>query len=246
MNFIKFFVPVLLFFNIASAQLELENEECTADLFVETDLKEASIYLNGRPSGLGKLSVTISKGTYVITAKENLNSWNLKSFTDTLLADECRKYTLSYKFSTQIYLKTDPQDVYVYNGNTLYGHTPLFIDQSLVGKSIELRKPGYEDRIVLLENLKNSEIIKLNYKGKEEDRSFFEKDLFKILTGSLLVLGGTTAYFKLKADNEFEKYQFSSSSQSLKNTRRYDLISGISFAALQVNFGVLIYYLLFD
>ncbi len=247
MNFIKIFSIVLFFFSIVCAQQEISSGECQAVLFVETDLKDALIYLNGSLAGFGKLEKSISKGRYTITVKENINNWNAKSCIDTLWADECREYKLDYNFSTRIYLRTDPQDVYVYSGDTLYGHTPLLIDQAaLNGKSIELRKPGYQDKILSLIAIEDNEIVKLDYKGQAVDRSFFEKDIFKILTGTLVVLGSTTAYFKLKADDEFEKYQFNGSSQSLKNTRRYDLISGISFAALQINFGVLIYYFLFD
>jgi hypothetical protein len=63
---------------------------------------------------------------------------------------------------------------------------------------------------------------------------------------SIVVLGGITAYYKIKADKRFDDYQATGDGALLNETRKYDLISGISFAALQVNFGFLIYYFLKD
>jgi len=78
----------------------------------------------------------------------------------------------------------------------------------------------------------------------EKDEKFFNSTLSKILVGSAVVLGGVSAYFKLKADKEFTNYSFDKNYESSYNT--YDTISGISFGLLQVNIGILIYYILSD
>ena len=86
--------------------------------------------------------------------------------------------------------------------------------------------------------------MKFNDESREE--SFFEKDIFKVLTAGIVVLGGATAYFKIKADNKFEEFEFSGNGKLLDETRKYDLISGITFTALQINFGLLLYYFLIE
>jgi hypothetical protein len=80
--------------------------------------------------------------------------------------------------------------------------------------------------------------------GEVEKVSFYERSLFKYLLAGIVVLGGTTAYFKLKADEKFDAYEITGDQELLDETERYDLISGITFTALQINFGVLIYFFL--
>lgn len=246
MNFIKVHFIVISFTVLLFPQQEIIRGDCEADLKVETDSRSSLIFLDGNFAASGNLQISLPHGKYIISAKENIEKWNAKTFTDTFLIDDCGEYKTYYTFNDDVYLKTEPQDVEVYSGGILYGYTPLFINPDSFNRSIELRKEGYESKILQPGDLLTDDIIKLNYEGKTAGRSFFEKDIFKILVGSLAVLGATTAYFKLKADDEFEDYQFNGSSRSLDNTRRYDLISGISFAALQINFGVLIYFFILD
>jgi hypothetical protein len=246
MNFIKISFLTFIFAINVFPQEKNGGGDCNADLNVETDSRSSVIFINGSLAGSGNLRISLPHGRHIITAKKNVDEWNAKTFTDTLLISDCREYKVGFIFSPDVYLKTDPQDVSVYSGGILYGHTPLFINTDSFKKRIELKKEGYQNKVLQPVDLTKGEIIKLNYTGKKAEKSFFEKDIFKILAGSMAVLGATTAYFKLKADDEFENYQFNGSSSSLDNTRRYDLISGISFAALQINFGVLIYFFLFD
>ncbi|HVO75747.1 MAG TPA: hypothetical protein VMT35_17090 [Ignavibacteriaceae bacterium] len=247
MSSIKITVYILILLTAANAQDNPGSGECKPELSIKTDLSSSTILLNGKIAGTGDLDSSVQKGKYIINVEENSEEWNAKVFSDTINIEECLVYNFNYKFKTGTYLQTNPEDVYVYRGDSLFGHTPLFIGKpDFLGNILELRKPGYENKIISPEDIKNNPVIKLNYVGKPNGKNFFERDIFKYLVGSIVVLGGATAYFKLKADNEFDDYQITGSRQSLKNTRRYDLISGISFAALQVNFGVLIYYFLGD
>ncbi|MCK9280335.1 MAG: hypothetical protein M0P71_06935 [Melioribacteraceae bacterium] len=83
--------------------------------------------------------------------------------------------------------------------------------------------------------------IKFPYENNDK---FFNSTLSKILVGSAVVLGGVSAYFKLKADKEFENHSNNNNYESNYNT--YDTISGVSLGLLQVNIGILIYYFLSD
>ncbi len=150
-------------------------------------------------------------------------------------------FGITVKAQDTLYLKTDPDDAYVLKNDSLIGHTPLFISGSL--GEVFLTKPGYEQKSVNLAGYDNSP-VSLKFTAKKTPTNFFESSVFRIFVSSIVVLGGITAYFKVKADKRYADYQASGDGNLLTETRRYDLISGISFAALQVNFGFLIYYFL--
>lgn len=76
--------------------------------------------------------------------------------------------------------------------------------------------------------------------------NFFTSTTFKILIGSAAVLGGISAYFKIKADKKYDDYLNTKNQSTLDEVDRLDLISGISFGLLQINFGYLIYKFLTD
>lgn len=126
----------------------------------------------------------------------------------------------------------------------MIGYTPLFLSNNF--QEIELRKNDYEKKIINPNSILPGHAIDLNFIGSRKGKSFFEKDAFKILIGSIVVPGSTTAYFKLIANDKFDDYQTTGSQSSLNDTRKYDLISGITMGLLQINFGVLIYYFLTD
>ena len=162
-----------------------------------------------------------------------LNSSNLDSLKSELIVLE-----------KEVLLNSSPQDAYVFYKDSLIGNTPLFVQKSF--SKLTLRKSGYDDTSILFDNIVPRKSVPMNFNGQEKEKSFFEKDIFKILTAGIVVLGGTTAYFKLKADNKFEEYEFSGNGELLDDTRKYDLISGITFTALQINFGLLLYYFLIE
>ena len=126
----------------------------------------------------------------------------------------------------------------------MLGNTPLFIP--LKYDLIELSKPGYQSKIIHLNQLSSNNLINLKYTGENVTKSFYEKEIFKILVGTMVLLGGTTAYFKLKADNRYESYLSTENQTYLDQTKKFDTISGITMTALQINFGILIFYFLTD
>ncbi len=166
----------------------------------------------------------------------NLHSSNLSS---TESSD-----SLANEVANEILLNSSPQDAYVFQNDSLIGNTPIFVQNRIT--NFTLRKKGYADMNILFDQIKPGQIFPLNFVGFEKEKSFYEKDIFKILTAGIVVLGATTAYFKLEADNKFKEYENSGNNNLLDETRKYDLISGITFAALQINFGLLLYYFLIE
>lgn len=238
MKCFKVFAVVLLIFSSSYAQ------DCKARVVIITDYVNSLIMVNDSLKGMGKADIELSPGTYIISLDENSDRYNSKSFKDTVEIKDCKEKKLEYNFRSELLLRTEPDDAYVYSGDSLIGHTPLFLPTGL--SKVKLTKPGYENNEVDLSSYKGNEKINLKFTGKEVQESFFKSTMFKVLLGGITALGAVTAYFKIKADNRFDEYQLTGNKEMLDKTHTYDLISGISFAALQINFGLLIYYFLND
>jgi hypothetical protein len=234
---------ILLLLLIASA-LNVYAQECKAGIQIKTDLPSAKIYINTKLAGTGSTETELEKGFYHIVVMEETDRWNSQSFEDTLEITDCSDTVLNYHFNSKVFLNTDPQDVYVYHDSSLIGHTPLFL--SVNSGRILLKKTGFEEKTLNVRDIRNTDKIKLNFIGEKRGENFFEQNIFKILVGGIIAVGGVSAYFKIKADDNFDQYQLNGNQYYLDQTHKYDLISGIAFGAVQVGFGFLIYYFLSD
>ena len=132
----------------------------------------------------------------------------------------------------------------LFRSDSLIGFTPLLIPADL--EKVYLQKPGYLAKEVLSDEIYSLRKITLEYIGEEKKESFFEGTLFKVLVGSAVLLGASTAYFKLEADKKFDEYVITGDRKLLDQTNRFDVISGVTFVAMQINFGFIIYLFLTD
>ena len=223
----------------------LYSQDCKVKVIIKTDLDSSLIFINNNFAGKGMIETELGIGNYLVTAAEPSVLWDAKKISDTLKIRNCDEQRFIYlKLNNGFYLRTDPQDAYVYSKDSLLGFSPLYIPGYF--NSLELKKPGYENVALSTNTMSSDKIVKLNYIGIPNGKNFFEKDLFKILLGGIIVLGSATAYYKLKADDKFSQYQATGNGEYLNQTRKYDLISGITMGALEINFGVLLYYFLGD
>ncbi len=243
MNF-KNKIITLIFILLAAFNFTMA-QDCKATITINTNNDSSLIFLNDNFIGKGNVSVEESTGSYSIKVTKSLIQWDAQTIHDTIYVSNCEDQTLNYTFNNSIYLQTDPEDAYVYHDQKLIGHTPLRL--AINNQDFLLKKIGYEDKIISSNQLDNGKTISLVqlYNNKNQE-SFFDGTEFKLLLGSLIVLGGTTAYYKLKADDKFQEYQFTGKGELLDQTHKYDLISGITFGLVQINFGILMYYFLFD
>lgn len=229
---------MLVFSAIAAAQ------DCKSRISIFTNNPQSVIILNKKTVGKGSVVLELEKGEYALTVREDNLAWNSQIFRDSLNIVDCNtSKDLHYNFRNEVYLNSTPVNAGVFHNDSLIGYTPLYINS--LDDQVELKKENYRTEIVRLNGERYS-LINLKYIGDENGSSFFKTNLFKILLGTAVTLGGTAAYFKLKADDEYEKYNRTQDAAYLDKTDRYDLISGIAFGALQVNFGLLIYYFLTD
>ncbi len=223
----------------------LPAQDCKATLKITSDINNVIILVDDSLAGSGDyVEVKIGKGEHKITALENSDRWDAQTFIDTITVTGCDVIKVDFNFIKKVFLDTDPQDAYVYSADSLIGYTPLLIPAYL--KNIRLEKPGYRGLTINYSQIARHLPVKLKYIGKPGNGNFFDKALFKILAGSMVALGATTAFFKLKADNRYDEYRQSGDPSLLDQTNRLDLVSGITFVALQINFGLIIYFFLVD
>ncbi|MGQ9799167.1 MAG: PEGA domain-containing protein [Ignavibacterium sp.] len=234
MNLLTKMLMILFFVN-----LFLQAQDCKNILRIISDKSEVNIFVNDSlVSSNGQAELEISDGEYEITASESDESWNEKTFTDSIFLSNCETKIIHYYFNAETLIETIPSDVYVYSNDSLLGFTPIKIPTNI--QELKLSKPGYVQKEIKIEE-KPVQLVQLEFNGTIKSEPFVKTTLFKVLTGSAIALGAITAYFKLKADDKFDEYRFSGNKKFLDETNRYDTISGISLALFQINFGYIIY-----
>lgn len=82
--------------------------------------------------------------------------------------------------------------------------------------------------------------------AKQKKQNFIDSDLFYIVAGSAIIFGAAAAYTKNESNKYYDKYKLTNDSNYLNKTNRFDIYSGISIGAMQINFGYLIYKFLTD
>jgi hypothetical protein len=239
-----YYQPMKLFINILFISFLIStagfSQDCKSRLVIETDLILVEIFINDSLVATSRYYETeLDSGWYKISLIENSDRWNSVSFFDSVFLSNCKTIKLNYKKENKVYLDTSPQDAYVFSGDSLLGNTPIFIEDNL--DDVKLIKPGYAEENLKLENIAQQNLITLTSLQLPKEESFFYSSTFHILAATAVALGAFSAYYKLKADDSYDEYQFTGDQKLLDDTNRYDLISGITFTALQINFGFIIY-----
>lgn len=187
-------------------------QDCKSELIVKCDFNLVNIFIDDSlVSNNGQFIGELSKGTYVIIADEVSDRWNSKTFIDTLFINDCIKKELLFFF------RSDTTNLEFDTNN----------DSFHFQKKYYLSSTAYEE-------------LNLNIPNPIKKEKFVDSNLFRILTGTAIILGGVTAYYKIKADKIFDEYIFSRDKNKLDQTRKYDLISGITLTAFQINFGYIL------
>ena len=229
---------------LAGSVVVTNSQSCKSLIKIETNRDSSAIFLDRNFLGIGQAETELEPGSYEIRVKEYHKDWNSKMLSKVINVKSCDPIIVPFLFANEKYLQTNPQDVEVRSGDTLVGYTPLYLLPNQ--DNFHLSKQGYEDKTISFNEFRSYQPISLNFIGETKGKSFYKKDLFKYLIAGIVVLGGTSAYFKLKADNKFDSYKITGEQNLLDETHKYDLISGILFTALQINFGTLIYFLFVD
>ncbi|GBD90358.1 hypothetical protein BMS3Abin04_01075 [bacterium BMS3Abin04] len=190
------------------------------------------------------LKVNLQKGLHTVVVKRSFRIWDGYNKTDTLDVKDCSiSKTLVYSLPRLSFINSTPQDALVLNKGVFLGYTPLTIPT--MKNKIKLYKRNYFPQEISFSNsLENIRLVP--DKTIIHKANFTDSPWFKVLVGTAVGFGATAAYFKLKADNRFDQYNQTKNKTFLDETDKFDLISGIALGALEINFGILIYYFFFD
>lgn len=213
-------------------------------LIVNTNKTDCYIYLDGRLEGRGKLEIELTKGNYALVIKESLVKWTGKEVCEIInITGAATNIDKNYSFEKSILLSTTPQDAKVVANDSLIGYTPLYINSDL--KNITLIKNNYDLKSIKL-GKSEKENIALGNPINSNSGGFIKSTWFKVLIGTAAVFGATAAYYKIQADKKYDDYLVTRNSSMLSDVNHYDTVSGIALGALQINFGILLYFLLFE
>lgn len=220
-------------------------QDCKANVIISTNLENTEIFLNDSLKQIGnEFQLELEPGTHIITLSSNSRVWDSELIIDTLEITDCSSISFTYNFKSRVFVNSNPQNVYVIQSDSITGFTPLWLEDDF--QSLLLRKPDYSEITLSRNDLVPGIKPELQFIGENKTTSFYESALFKVLTGTLIALGATTAYYKLEADKTFDEYQITGDPALQEKTEKYDLISGVTFVALQINFGFILYFFLAD
>lgn len=220
-------------------------QDCKARINIFINAESAELIIDDTLSYRGKdFTIDLEPGKHSLLLTKNAKQWNTKIIRDTLNIEKCDTLSLTYNFTSQLIINSNPQNVYVYESDSLKGFTPLLLDDDF--EKLIFKKPDYSDITLSHDEIFSGIKPELKFVGENKTESFYQSTLFKILAGTLIALGATTAYYKLEADKTFDEYQLSGDPALLEQTDKYDIISGVSFVALQINFGLILYLFLAD
>lgn len=220
------------------------SQDCNGLISIQVNYEKVEIFFNDSLVAIASTTIELPVGKHQLKIIKSGSEWGSEQIIDTISIVDCgQEISINYQFTESKILKTEPSNVSVYYNENILGYTPLKLQNNY--PKLKLIKSGYEELIINNNEITES-AIKLNLIEIKDEKLFYEKNLFGILIGTALLLGGTSAYYKIKADDKFEEYKITGNSSVLQLTRDYDLISGITLGALQINFGLLIYFFLVD
>lgn len=244
MKYYKLFFYMTVY-TILSGITAGQEDSCFSVVTVKTDRDSSSIYINEKFVDYGRITLNLPKGLYLIEARESERGWGGSYLRDTIQITECGiRKDITFEFMDKVFLTTSPSDASVFSKDSLIGKTPLFITRDY--SYITLQKKEYAEASLDLNKYKPGETIALEYLGREKKISFMKTPAFKYLIAGAAVLGAAAVYFKLEADKNYDKYLESGDKSYLNKTDSYDIISGVSMGALQINLGVMAYLFLTD
>jgi hypothetical protein len=239
---INSFVKILLGFYFISSVIIGQNY---SNLNITTDNETSMIYINGKLIGTKTVNTSLAPGNYEILIVERERGWNAQRIIDTIIVNNSSEtFNRNYRFKNSVLLKTNPQNVYIYHNDSLYAFSPAKLDVSL--NTVKLLKTNFRSKFVELADIKPEIPVALEFTGTNKKEHFVDSPWFTVLLSSTVLFGATAVYYKIQADQKYDRYKISMDRNLLKDIDRYDLYSGIAFGLLQFNFGYLIYEFLFE
>jgi len=230
-------VFILLVFRITFAQSD------STLLVIQTNNDSTGFFVDNKFLGIGEnVDLKVEEGIHTIFLSENIRQWDAEIIKDTISIEDSDKLILEYNFKERTLVNTIPQDVYIYEQDSIIGFTPAYIETGL--NQLKLEKPNYKTLSVNYSEISNGKRPELQFTGESPKTPFYGSTLFTVLLGTAIALGATTAYLKLEADDNFEEYLITGDPELIDKVDQYDLASGASLVLMELNVALIIYLFL--
>ena len=237
-NLVYIFLVIVILDKPAFAQ------DCEAAVSINSGSPNHAVLIDNDFAGKGNINALLNPGEYEVKILENKLGWDTRTIIDTINIPDCSEnYEFSYSFPERVKLSTIPSDTYIFNADTLLGHAPIYIPGNI--GELTISKKYYIPKVLESSSINSNQPVQLEFIGRQKKEKFVDTQWFKILIGSAVALGVTSAYLKIQADQTYDQYLQEHDKELLKKTERLDTASGITFGLLQVNFGILIYNFVF-
>jgi hypothetical protein len=236
-------IKKILLIYVLSTFCILYAQENSTTLIIETNRDDAGLFFDDKFFGTGnQFNLDVESGLHTIYISENIRDWDAEIIKDTVQVSKSDNLNLQYNFKSKDIVNTVPQDVYVYEKDSLMGFTPALIETGFL--KLKLEKPDYSSLSVSAEEINSGIKPKLKYIGKPPKDQFYGSTLFTVLLGTAIALGAATAYYKIEADNLYDEYLITGDQGLLDNINQYDGQSAGTLIAMELCVGAIIYFFL--
>lgn len=212
-------------------------------LLIQTNRDSTGFFIDNKFIGVGKnLTLNIEAGTHTIYLVESIKQWDAEIIKDTILVEGINQLNLEYNFNEKFLVNTVPQDVSVYEKDSLMGFTPAYIESGFT--DLQLKKLNYQNINVSFNEIAGGDKPELIFTGEPPETPFYGSALFTLLLGTAIALGATTAYLKLEADDKFEEYSITGDPELIDEVNQYDVASATTLVIFELNVALIIYFFL--
>jgi len=249
---ITIFLTLLPF--LVSAQ-ESTDTSHTGFVTVRSRPSAASVYIDSAYAGTTPLErLRLTEGEHDVRVFYPLPSdWNAFVQQKSFRLNAGNEIEMSFEFGTFLTVHSIPSGALVSFQGTELGRTPLFHRSaaSLRGnftlemneyKSVSVPIQGKPSLIRLEPVQKSPSELTIEYSSTAPTR--------KLMTigsaAGMIVSGVAAAYFKDRANSQFEQYSSTGDPAFLSSTHRYDRLSLVSLIITQATFALLTYSLLWE
>lgn len=159
----------------------------------------------------------------------------------------------SFEFGSLLSIHSVPSGASVLFDGSELGQTPLFYRSTAAMRgSVTISKKDYQS--VTLPIREMPPLVRLKPDGEvlpqlmvEYSSAAPQRTWITISSGAgMVVFGVAAAYFKDRANKQFDRYSLTNDPSYLSSTHRYDRLSLISLIVTQATFAILVYSLLSD
>jgi len=251
------FVLLLMLIPFAVAAQEAEDSSSTGWVTVHSQPPGASVFLDSAFAGrtpLNRLSVPAGDHEMKVFFPSPYE-WNAFMQEKKFRLEAGTEIESSFAFGSFLTLHSVPSGAYVlYQGQEI-GKTPVFYRSNTpLHGSVTVGMDDHESETIAIQNTPS--VVKLRPVHAVQISSELIVEYPSAVTprrwttlgsaAGMVISGVAAAYFKDKANTQFERYSATNNPALLTSTQRYDRLSLISLIVTQVTFAILTYSLLSD